>query len=76
MDSWTSNSTMRDGNALIGGTPATGLSGYVMGEHSAHTAPGSRNRGTAVSFAGLCAQVAFGARVTDLPGLPPRGAPV
>jgi hypothetical protein len=64
------------GSTLIGGTPATGLSCYVAAEHSAHTAPSSRDKGTAVPFAGLSVQVAFGARVTDLPGLPPRGAPV
>ena len=62
-------------NTMSISTPATGLSCYVAAEHSAHTAPGSRDKGTAVSFAGLV-QVAFGARVTDLPGLPPRGAPV
>ena len=56
-------------------TPATGLSCYVAAEHSAFTAPNSRDKGTAVSFAGSV-QVALGARVTDLPGLPPRGAPV
>jgi hypothetical protein len=63
------------GNTMIDSTPATGLSAYVAAEHSAHTAPGSRDKGTAVPFAGLV-QVAFGARTTDLPGLPPRGAPV
>ncbi len=63
-------------STLMGGTPATGLSCYVAAEHSAHTAPGSRDKGTAVSFAGPSVQVAFGARTTDLPGLPPRGAPV
>ncbi len=66
--------TMR--NTLIDGTPAAGLSCWVAAEHSAHTAPVSRSEGTAVPFAGRLVQVAFGARVTDLPGLPPRGAPV
>ena len=64
--------TMRT-STLTEGTPATGLSCWVAAEHSAHTAPNSRDKGTAVPFAGL-AQVAFGARVIDLPGLPPRGA--
>ena len=67
--------TMSSSSTLIEGTPATGLSCWVAAEHSAHTAPGSRDKGTAVPFAALV-QVAFGARVTDLPGLPPRGAPV
>ena len=67
--------TMSSSSTLIEGTPATGLSCWVAAEHSAHTAPGSRDKGTVVPFAGLV-QVAFGARVTDLPGLPPRGAPV
>ena len=62
-------------NTMTLSTPATGLSCYVAAEQSAHTAPTSRDKGTAVPFAGLV-QVAFGARVTDLPGLPPRGAPV
>ena len=75
MDKWMSDSTMNNGMS-IGGTPATGLSCYVAAEHSAHTAPNARDKVTAVPFAGLSAQVAFGARVTDLPGLPPRGAPV
>jgi hypothetical protein len=68
--------TTQSNSMRIDGTPATGLSCWVAAEHSAHTAPGSRDKGTAVPFAGLLAQVAFGARVTDLPGLPPRGAPV
>ena len=71
----TSDSTMGGSSLLLDGTPATGLSCYVAAEHSAHTAPGSRDKGTAVPFAGL-AQVAFGARVIDLPGLRPRGGPV
>ena len=66
-------------NTMISSTPATGLScaasSYVAAEHSAFTAPVVRVKGTGLSFASL-AQVAFGARVTDLPGLPPRGAPV
>ena len=62
-------------------TPDTGLSSYVAASHSAHTAPEWTEQGTGLSFAGTSAlvlpvQVAFGARVTDLPGLPPRGAPV
>ena len=61
---------------IIDGTPAAGLSCWVAAEHSAHTAPVVPVQGTAVPFAGPLAQVAFGARVTDLPGLPPRGAPV
>jgi hypothetical protein len=67
--------TTMSNSTLIDGTPATGLSCWVAAEHSAFTAPVSRDKGTAVPFAGL-AQVAFGARVIDLPGLPPRGAPV
>ncbi len=63
-------------NSSIGSTPATGLSCYVAAQHSAFTAPVSRDKGTAVPFAGLFVQVALGARTTDLPGLPPRGAPV
>jgi hypothetical protein len=63
-------------NTMTLSTPATGLSCYVAAEQSAHTAPNRRDKGTAVPFAGLSVQVAFGARVTDLPGLPPRGAPV
>ncbi len=67
--------TMSNGT-MINGTPPTGLSCWAAAEHSAHTAPVSRDKGTAVPFAGLDVQVAFGARVTDLPGLPPRDAPV
>jgi hypothetical protein len=63
-------------NTMIASTPATGLSCYVAAEHSAHTTPNARVQGTAVSFAGLVVSVAVGARTTDLPGLPPRGAPV
>ena len=70
----TMSRTRNSSSTLIDGTPATGLSCYVAAEHSAFTAPGSRVQGTAVPFAGLFVQVALGARVTDLPGLPPRGA--
>jgi len=62
-------------STLIDGTPATGMSCHVAAERSAHTAPTSRDKGTALSFASPV-QVAFGARVIDLPGPPPRGAPV
>ena len=64
-------------------TPATGLSSHVAATHSAHTAPDARVRGTGLPVAGFsaapaaAAQVAVaGARVLDLPGSPPRGAPV
>ena len=60
-------------------TPATGLSSFVAAAHSAHTAPNCSEHGTGLSFAGspAAAQVAvYGARVIDLPGSPPRGAPV
>ena len=62
-------------------TPAIGLSRYVATAHSAFTAPNALEQGTAVPFAGMSAaaadvQVAFGARVAALSGLPPRGAPV
>ena len=59
-----------------------GLSSYVASEHSAFTAPNALAQGAAVPFAGTsaavpAAQVAVaGARVIDLPGSPPRGAPV
>lgn len=68
-----------------------GLSSFVAAEHSAHTAPVWSLQGTGLPVAGtsgvVCslrspgtpvspAQVAFRARVTDLLGLPPRGAPV
>ena len=60
-------------------TPATGLSSFVARERSL-TAPKTAAHGTLVSFAGAsaaAAQVAVaGARVTDLPGSVPRGAPV
>lgn len=69
--------------------PATGLSSslsaFVAAGHSAHTAPNALAQGTGLSFAGTAAAAAaaptaqvavLGARVIDLPGLPPRGAPV
>lgn len=58
-------------------TPATGLSSYVAIAQSC-TSPNVAGHGTALSFAGSsAAQVALaGVRVTDLPGSPPRGAPV
>ena len=64
------------GSTLIP-TPATGLSAHVLRERSC-TALVWAGEGTAVPFAvPSAAQVAvLGARVTDLPGLPPRGAPV
>ena len=66
---------------LTNSTPDTGLCSYVVATHSAHTAPEWTEQGTGLSFAGsavlaLPVQVAFGARVIDLPGLRPRGAPV
>ena len=65
---------------LMTRTPNTGLSADVASTHSAHTAPVWTEQGTGLSFAGTSVlapvQVAFGARVTDLPGLRPRGAPV
>ncbi len=63
-------------NTMTLSTPATGLSCYVAVEQSAHTAPNRRDKGTTVPFAGLFVQVALGARVPSLPGVPPRGAPV
>ena len=68
-----------------GGTstvPATGLSAFVAAEHSARTAPNAFAQGTTVPAArtwtvSALAQVALaGARVIDLPGPSPRGAPV
>lgn len=63
--------------------PDTGLSCFVACVHPAHTAPVWTEQGTGLSFAGPYApagtpdaQVAFGARVIDLLGPPPRGAPV
>ena len=68
-------------NSMLMTTPATGLSCHVAALHSAHTAPNTWAQGTSASFAGFsaaaAAQVAvYGARVIDLPGSPPRGAPV
>jgi hypothetical protein len=72
-------------------TPATGVSGsmsaFVATEHSAWTAPIATAQGTALSVAGTSAAAALapvapaqvavaGARSTDLPGSPARGAPV
>ena len=63
-------------------TPATGLSCYVP----AFIAPIAVAQGTGLSFAGTsvvpaaaeaaAALVPAGVRTTDLPGSPPRGAPV
>ena len=66
---------------LMTRTPATGLSCFVVSAHSAHTAPDRTEQGTGLPSAGISgtpntAQVAFGARVLALPGLPARGAPV
>ncbi len=60
---------------------SSALSSFVAAAQSAHTAPNRIEQGTVLSFAGtsplaLPVQVAFRARTTDLPGLPPRGAPV
>jgi len=60
-------------------TPATGLSCYVAAAHSAFTAPTAAAQGTGLSFAGTSAAaqaVVVDVRNTDLPGSPPRGAPV
>ena len=67
--------------AVTASTPATGLSSHVLATHSAHTTPNVCEQGTGLSFAAgyaaAAAQVAvFGARVIDLPGSVPRGAPV
>ncbi len=61
--------------------PGAGLSSYVVAAHSAHTAPEWTEQGTGLSSAGTCVparrvQVAFGARLIDLLGPSPRGAPV
>ena len=63
-------------DTMIDSTPAAGLSCSVAAERTARTAPGSWHTGTALPFAGHLVQVAFGARVPSLPGLPARGAPV
>ena len=60
---------------------ALGLSRYVASAPWAFPAPDAMTQGTSAPFAGTSAaahsaQVAFGARVAALPGLPPRGAPV
>lgn len=67
-------------------TPAAGLSVWVATAHSSFTAPKTREHGTGLPFAGYAAAVpaarpaaqvaVLGARVIDLPGSPPRGAPV
>ncbi len=59
-------------------TPGTGLSSYVALAQSC-TSPNAAGHGTTVSFAGatVVAQAALvGVRSIDLPGSPPRGAPV
>jgi hypothetical protein len=63
--------------------PATGLASYVVRERAC-TSPNSWTQGTSVSFAGSAARTSAhaaqaavaGVRVIDLPGSPPRGAPV
>jgi hypothetical protein len=63
----------------LSSTQSTGRSCYVVAGSKAHTAPERTRQGTGLSFAAMSVtplQVAFGARVIDLPGLPPRGAPV
>ena len=59
--------------------PATGLASYVTCER-AFIAPNAATQGTALCFAGSSAHAAqaavAGVRVADLPGSPPRGAPV
>lgn len=63
--------------------PATGLASYVVRERAC-TAPSSWTQGTSVPFAGTAARTSAhaaqaavaGVRVADLPGSPPRGAPV
>lgn len=65
-------------STLMHQTPATGLSCYVP----AFIAPNAAAHGTGLSFAGTAAAAAVveaavaGVRTTDLPGSPPRGAPV
>ena len=61
-------------------TPATGLSSYVALAQSC-SAPKTAAHGTGLPFAGTFAVVAgtaavAGVRNIDLPGSPPRGAPV
>ena len=68
---------------LMNDMPATGLASYVIRERVC-TAPNSWTQGTSVPFAGAAAATSAhaaqaavaGVRVTDLPGSPPRGAPV
>ena len=65
-------------STLMSMTPATGLS-CAAAMHSAFTAPNAAVQGTGLSFAGTyaVAQAAVsGVRNIDLPGSPPRGAPV
>jgi hypothetical protein len=67
-------------STLMHQTPATGLSAYVAAAQSC-TAPMTSAHGTRVSFAGTSAAQAAavltaGVRNIDLPGSPPRGAPV
>ena len=76
-------------STLMQTTPAIGLPASVVTAQLSrvrHTGPDAAAQGTAVSFAGLtlvetlvpaAAQAAVaGVRSTDLPGSPPRGAPV
>jgi hypothetical protein len=72
-------------STLMSQTPATGLSCLARPRYVAvpHTAPIVAAQGTGLSFAGTsvaaevaAALVTAGARSTDLPGSPPRGAPV
>ena len=64
----------------LSSTQSTGRSSDVMAGHVAYTAPERTRKGTGLSSTGMSftplLPVVFGARVTDLPGLPPRGAPV
>ena len=75
------------GSTLMSSTPAIDRSSFFAAACAGHTAPNASLEGTGVSrtrtsvvavsaFTVPSAQVAFGARTTDLPGLPPRGAPV
>ncbi len=67
---------------LTSGTSVRGSAAFVATQHSAWTAPNVMTQGTALSFAGTSAAAApalvaaVGARSTDLPGSPPRSAPV
>ena len=75
-------------DSFMTSTPATGLPSYVMRERLC-VAPTWTKQGTSVPFAGSSAGIGAvvpaahaaqaavaGVRVTDLPGSPPRGAPV